>query len=47
MGGERSKEIEDHFTGVIKRLEHATETERKGCEGISEESVRERYFCYA
>lgn len=43
MGGERSKETENHFKGVIKRLEHTTETERKGCEGMS---VGKTYFCY-
>lgn len=35
MEGERSKDTEDHFKGVIKRLGHTIETERKGCEGMS------------
>lgn len=46
MGGKWNKEIEDHFKGMVKRLEHATETERKGCEGVNEESVGKMYSCY-
>lgn len=45
MERERSREIKDHYQGVIIMLEHGTETGWKGSEGLSEESVGKMYFC--
>lgn len=45
MEGGGSKETEDHFKGVIKMLEHDTETEWKGGAGKSEGSVGKVPFC--
>lgn len=46
MKGERSKETEDDYKGVIIMLRHRTESGWKGSEGTSEESVGKMYFCY-